>query len=255
MLSKTLKEPIVQSHGGAGLHVKDLTKMVSWYGELLNMPVQEIDPNTPFYLFDMDNGVNLMLDDYRNMANQEKFPICGFNTSDIKKAYQLVKEAKIPIVLDLQEPHPGLAYFNIEDSEGNVIMIKYSNWINPNPVQQTSSDHPIKNHLNSIIIPVKDLKRATEWYSKFLGYSIKPERQDGGSIYWFEMGEGTDILLDDNRNNKDLPTLPTLMFKVSNVHDAYALIKEKQIDIVREIQHDHYFMIKDIENNTIILCQ
>jgi predicted enzyme related to lactoylglutathione lyase len=254
MRSKTLKEQIVQSHGGAGLHVRDLTKMAAWYGELLNMPVQDIDPNTPFYIFDMDNGVNLMLDDYRNMTNQG-FPIWSVNTSDINKAYRLIKDAEIPIVLDLQEPHPGLAYFNIEDSEGNVIMIKYSNWVSPNPVQQASSDHPIKNHLNSIIIPVKDLKRATEWYSKFLGYPIKRERLNGGPIYWFEMGEGTDILLDDNRNNQDLPTFPTLMFKVSNVYDAYALIKEKQIDIVREIQHDHYFMIKDIENNTIILCK
>jgi predicted enzyme related to lactoylglutathione lyase len=254
MNTKTLKEPIVESLAGAGLHVKDLAKMSNWYGELLNMHVQEIDPEIPFYLIDMDNRVNLMLDDYRNMPNKERFASFGFKTSDIKKAYHLVNESGIKIVRDLEEPHPGLAYFNIEDSEGNILMIQQSDWVNPNPIQQDNPNHPIMNRINTIIISVKDLKRATEWYSKLLGYPIKPDRQDGGPIYWFEMDTGTGILLDDNRNNQDLPAFPTIMLKATNIHDAYAFVKEKNIEVVREIQYDHYFIIKDIEGNTIMIC-
>jgi predicted enzyme related to lactoylglutathione lyase len=254
MISKTLKEPIVKSIGGAGVHLNDLSKMASWYAELLDMPVQDLDNETPFYLFDMDNGVNLMLDDHRNMSCQDNHPICMMKTPNIEKAYKLVKESGIPIVLDLEHPHPGLAYFNIQDSEGNIIMIQYSDWVNPKPVQQISPNHPIKNHLNSIVIPVQNLNRATEWYSKLLGYPIKPERQDGGPIYWFEMDNGTGILLDDNRNNQDLSSFPTFMLKASNIHEAYSFIQERKIEVVREIQFDHFCMIKDIEDNTIMIC-
>ncbi|MRG87837.1 VOC family protein [Salinibacillus xinjiangensis] len=250
----TVKEPIVKTLGGAGLYVRDVKKMTDWYGKLMDMPTSNFDEKSPIYVFDMDNGVNLALDDYRNMKNLKKYPICQMKTGDIKKAYDLVQKSKIPLILDLQRPHPGLAYFIIEDSEGNAIMIVESDWINPNPMKPANPNHPIKNHLNTIVIPVQDLKRATEWYSKLLGYPIKPERQDGGPIYWFEMDNGTGLLLDDNRNNDDLDTYPTFMLKASNIHEAFAYIQEKEIEVVREIQFDHFFFIKDLEGNTVMIC-
>jgi predicted enzyme related to lactoylglutathione lyase len=255
MIVKTVKEPIVRNLGGAGLKVNNLQKMAEWYGDLLAMPVPKIDPNIPFHIFDMDNRVNLALDDYRNMQDLKKFPICQMKTADIDRAYRLVEESGIPITLEIQRPHPGLAYFNIEDSEGNVLQIIESDWINPESVEPLNPNHPIKNHLNTCIIPVIDLKRATEWYSKLLGYPIKPERQDGGPIYWFEMDHGTGILLDDNRNNQGLKKFPTFMLKASNIHEAYEFVIQNNIEITQEIQFDHFFMIKDLEGNSVMVCQ
>ena len=82
-------------------------------------------------------------------------------------------------MLEPQTPHRGLTYFNIEDCEGNVIMICESDWSNPHPLQPIDPAHPIKNHLQSIVIPVERLNQATEWYSKLLGQPLRPERQDG----------------------------------------------------------------------------
>ncbi|PZD96840.1 hypothetical protein DNH61_06485 [Paenibacillus sambharensis] len=252
-------EPIVSNRseitvvGSSIMHVKNLRKTAEWYSELLSMPLNNFDESTPFYEFDMSNHVNLMLDDHRNMP-QEKYPIYMLKTNDIDRSYAFVKDADIPVVLEIQRPHPGLSYFNVEDSEGNVLMITQSDWVNPSPVVPSNPDHPVKNHIRSIVVPVQNLKRATEWYSNLLNQPIKPERVDGGPIYWFDMENGTGILLDDNRNNTDLSDYPTLMLRAENIKEAYQFLVDKGADIVRDIQFDHYFMVKDIEGNMIMIC-
>jgi predicted enzyme related to lactoylglutathione lyase len=203
----------IKSVGSAILHVRDLSSMITWYGDILGTPIAEIESETPYYVFEMDNGVNLMLDDHRFMQGQAKYPFCMFNTLDIDKSYLWAKQNEIPIILDIQQVHPGLSYFNIMDSEGNVLMIIHSNWINSDSKEAISSEKPIVNHINSIVVPVTDLKRATEWYAHMLGHVIKPDRQDGGPIYWFDMDNGTGILLDDNRSNSDFEKYPTFMLK------------------------------------------
>jgi predicted enzyme related to lactoylglutathione lyase len=244
----------IKSVGSTILHVQDLQAMVKWYGDILGNPITDIDPEKPFYVFDMDNGVNLMLDDHRFMQDQEKHPICMLTTVDIEKSYTWVKHNEIPIVLDIQHVHPGLSYFNILDSEGNVLMIVYSTWVNADSINPNRSDDPIKNHINSIVIPVTDLKRATEWYGNLLGHAIKPERQDGGPIYWFDMDNGTGILLDDNRNHDDFEKYPTFMLKASHILEAYRFMQNKNVRILREIEYDHHFFISDPEGNSVIIC-
>jgi predicted enzyme related to lactoylglutathione lyase len=243
----------VQSVGSSILHVHDLQMMVAWYGDILDIPIAEKSLEKPYYVFDMDNAVNLMLDDHRFMNDQEKHPLCMLRTMDIEQSYAWVQENDIPIVLDVQN-HPGLSYFNIKDSEDNVLMITYSTWINPDPATLKDSENPIKNHLNSIVIPVTDLKRATEWYANLLGHAIKPERQDGGPIYWFDMDNGTGILLDDNRNNDDFQKYPSFMLKASNIRDAHRYMQNKNVQIVRGIEYDHHFFIQDPEGNAVIIC-
>lgn len=122
-------------------------------------------------------------------------------------------------------------------------------------INSDRSEYPIKNHINSIVVPITDLKRATEWYGNLLGHAIKPERQDGGPIYWFDMDNGTGILLDDNRNNDDFDKYPTFMLKASHILEAYRYMQNKNVRIVREIEYDHHFFISDPEGNTVIICK
>lgn len=241
------------------LHVHDLSRMAAWYAKLLGMPPQSIDAETPYYEFDMDNGINLMLDDHRSMPPDQrrgKHPICMLGTDNCEKAYAAARRAGITILQEMVIPHPGLAYFNVADSEGNAIMIVESNWVNPKPLRQLDCNHPIRNRISSIVIPVNDLSRAAEWYSKLLGQPVVPDRLDGGPVYWFEpaRSNGTGILLDDNRNNRDLEALPTFMIKTEHIREAYTFMANNNITIVRDIQFDHYFIIQDPERNTVIIC-
>ncbi|QTM99112.1 hypothetical protein ERJ70_07230 [Sediminibacillus dalangtanensis] len=254
MNGRTINQPIISRVGGALLHVDNLKKMVAWYGALLNMDVT-IDKDIPFYVFDLDNNINLTLDDHRNIPSVNKrYPICQLKTKDIETTYKVVREARIPITLDLKRPHPGLAYFNIQDSEGNSLMILESEWINPAPIKQNDTSHPITNHLSNIIIPVHDLERATEWYSKLLGFPIRKDRQDGGPVYSFDYDGGTGILLDDNRNNQDLTSFPGFMLKAKDIKEAFSYVRKSDVEVVRNVQHDHYFIIKDAEENSVMIC-
>jgi predicted enzyme related to lactoylglutathione lyase len=254
MNTTTTTNSIVTEVKSAILHVEHLHDMIRWYASILSIPEPELNDEQPYHMFDMDNKVSLMLDDHRNNLKQDKYPICMMRTTDSDQAFAYVQENGIAIALEIQRPHHGLAYFNIADCEGNILMIVQTDWVNPQPQQPINPDHPIKNHISSIVIPVIDWKRATEWYSKLLGHPIKPDRQDGGPIYWFEMSNGTGILLDDNRNNQDFGNFPTFMLKSSNIHEAYASSQESGVKIVRDVQFDHYFLIEDPEGNVVMIC-
>ncbi|QGQ96497.1 VOC family protein [Paenibacillus psychroresistens] len=243
----------IKSVGSAILHVRNLNLMVSWYGDILGTPITEIESETPYYVFEMINGVNLMLDDHRFMQDQAKHPIFMLNTMDIEASYNWAKQNEITINLEIQHVHPGLSYFNISDSEGNVMMIIQSNWVNPNSQQLNELDKPIVNHINSIVVPVTDLKRATEWYAHLLGHVIKPDRQTGGPIYWFDMENGTGVLLDDNRSNGYCEKYPTFMLKGPDIEEAYRFIVSKNIKTLTEVEFDNHFFISDPEGNSIII--
>lgn len=239
--------------GGVILHVSDLPAMTAWYGDILGIPVGETDPERPFYEFDMDNGVNLMLDDHRNVPGRPH-PFCMFKTPDIRRSYEWAQRNGIPIELDIRHVHEGLDFFHIRDSEDNVLMIVQSDWKNPNPIRPYRNDLPIRNRIQSIVVPVDDLKRATEWYARLLGHAIKPERQDGGPIYWFELENGTHILLDDNRHHREWEKYPTFMLNAPRIEEAYRFMKEKNVRILHEIEFDHHFFAADPEGNAMIVC-
>lgn len=135
------------------LHVNNLSDMTQWYAKLLGLPAVQADREIPFYEFLMDNQVSLMLDDHRNQRGQERYPICMVRTEDIEQAYSYAKANGIEMVLEMQRPHPGLAYFNIADSENNTIMIVQSDWVTPAPEMPVHANHPILHHINSIVIP------------------------------------------------------------------------------------------------------
>ena len=69
------------------------------------------------------------------------------------------------------------------------------------------------------------------------------------------MKNGTGILLDDNRNNSDLDAFPTFMLKTDDIHAAYQWMIAQGVEIVRDIQYNHYFMAKDIEGNSLMICR
>jgi hypothetical protein len=87
-----------------------------------------------------------------------------------------------------------------------------------------------------------------------LGHAIKPERQDGGPIYWFDM-EGTGVLLDDNRNHQEWSRFPSFMLHAPDIHEAYRYMQDMKARVLVDIQHEHHFFVADPEGNAIIVCK
>jgi predicted enzyme related to lactoylglutathione lyase len=57
--------------------------------------------------------------------------------------------------------------------------------------------HPIKPVINTVFLPVSDLKASIEWYADLFEQPIRPDKT-GGGIYWGVSFDGTGIILDSN---------------------------------------------------------
>lgn len=116
---------------------------------------------------------------------------------------------------------------------------------------------PIEAHVSSVFVHVSDLKRSTEWYNRLLGIPIKPERVNGGPIYWYDLDQQTGLILDDNRHNQGEKRHPLFMFRSNDVQAAYEYIKHKGYRITKEIYQDpaiSLFNFEDSEENVLMVC-
>lgn len=116
---------------------------------------------------------------------------------------------------------------------------------------------PIQNHISSLFIHVKDLKRSTEWYNKLLGLPIKPDRINGSPIYDLVMSGETGLILDSNINNPREELRPLFMFHTGNTTEAFTYLKEKRVEILSDIYSDpmvSFFHFRDIDGNVIMVC-
>lgn len=254
--SATKQDSAVFGAGRTILKVRDLPAAARWYAEMLGVQAPPVDAETPRCLFRLEDGVDLLLDDLKLIPEPGDHPICTLLSSDIERSYAWALGRGIPIVRDLARPRPGSAFFFARDSEGNVIAIAQSDEAaREAPFEPISPDHPLRNRLESIVIPVEDLKRATEWYAALLGRAIKPERQDGGPIYWFEMDRQPGILLDDNRMHREWRRYPTFMLRATDVQAAFRLMRDAGVRILTDIEFNHHFFAEDPEGHSFAVCQ
>jgi hypothetical protein len=89
--------------------------------------------------------------------------------------------------------------------------------------------HPILRRLSAVFFPVKDLKRATEWYADLLERPIVPKEHDDG-IYIFDLN-GTEIILDSNAYGS--PSM--IMFGTNDIHAAHDFCKKHPHEMVTDI--------------------
>ncbi|MFJ7405208.1 MULTISPECIES: VOC family protein [unclassified Lysinibacillus] len=123
------------------------------------------------------------------------------------------------------------------------------------PIKKT----PIKNQIGGVFVPVRDLEKAKEWYSKILG--IEGGEIFFGHIYTAPMKGTAGLMLDTmpkwRTEDGDISTYqaPSIQFITNDINASYQFMKENDVELVTEIEDNFYFVIKDPDGNLLMICK
>lgn len=123
---KTTASPISKKVNNVFIHVSNLKKSAQWYSRLMGLPFTPEDAVSPVYNIPVTTETGLSLDDHTFdpgfVLKPSTHVLFNFYAEDIDLAYSYIKESGITVVKEI-ERIGELAYFNIEDPDGNVLMI------------------------------------------------------------------------------------------------------------------------------------
>lgn len=105
--------------------------------------------------------------------------------------------------------------------------------------------HPILCRIPAVFFPVKDLKRATEWYADLLERPIVPREHDDG-IYIFNL-DGTEIILDSNSYGS--PSM--IMFGTDDIDAAHAFCMKHPHEVVTDVLSDEFISVFNIDSHMV----
>ncbi|MCR6522521.1 VOC family protein [Lysinibacillus capsici] len=118
--------PLTKKVNNVFIHVRDLRQSAEWYSQLLGLPFCEEKVVSPVYNLPISSETGITLDDHTFdpgfQLQPSKHVLFNFYTNNIDDAYQSMKDKGIPIVRPI-ERFDDFAYFNIQDLDGNIIMI------------------------------------------------------------------------------------------------------------------------------------
>ncbi|WP_449539730.1 VOC family protein [Ferdinandcohnia sp. Marseille-Q9671] len=124
----------------------------------------------------------------------------------------------------------------------------------------TSTVSPIAGKVNNVFIHVSDLKSSAEWYSDLLGLPFNNDEVNS-PVYNIPVTSETGLTLDDHTFDPGFTLKPSehvlFNFFVSDIDEAYAFIKNKDITVVKEIERIGdfaYFNFKDLDGNVLMIC-
>jgi len=119
---------------------------------------------------------------------------------------------------------------------------------------------PIKNKVGDIFVPVRDIERSRDWYCRLLGLTADCEIMNG-HLCPLPM-EGTGLILDTmpmwgGKEPGGAPNIktPAFMLMTGDLQASYEFAKENNVTLVTDIQHDHWFVIKDPDDNLLMICR
>jgi catechol 2,3-dioxygenase-like lactoylglutathione lyase family enzyme len=133
--------------------------------------------------------------------------------------------------------------------------------MNENPKEAAQSiKSPIMNKIGNVFIPVRDIEKARTWYCKFLGLNPDCEIMLG-HLCPLPM-EGAGVILDTmpmwgGKEPGGAPNLqtPAFMFMTNDLQASYNYAIENNVTLVTDIQHDKWFVIKDPDDNMLMICK
>lgn len=113
---------------------------------------------------------------------------------------------------------------------------------------------PILKQIGTVFIPVSNIEKARDWYCEILGLKVEGEIQFG-HLYIITM-EGTGIVLDSKIYSAEkLFKTPAFHFNTENIVEAFNFMKHKGVNLITEIEHNHYFNFKDPDGNILMVCK
>lgn len=114
--------------------------------------------------------------------------------------------------------------------------------------------------MNGVFVHVTNLKVAVKWYSDLLGQDVDIENVVS-PVYNIPLVGTTSLTLDDHSFDPDfqhhISPSPIFNLYAPNIEEAYQYIKDKDIEIVREIERvddTAWFNIKDPFGNVVMIC-
>jgi predicted enzyme related to lactoylglutathione lyase len=119
---------------------------------------------------------------------------------------------------------------------------------------------PIKNQMNGVFVHVTNLKEAVKWYTDLLGLEIDLAEVHS-PVYNIPVSGTTSLTLDDHsfdpQFKQSISNSPIFNFFAPDIEEAYQYIKERNIEIVREIEwvgDTAWFNVKDPDGNVVMIC-
>ncbi|MFC5406151.1 VOC family protein [Cohnella soli] len=123
------------------------------------------------------------------------------------------------------------------------------------------SASPIKNKVGSLFIPVRDIEKSRDWYCRILGLNTADCAILSGHLCPLPM-EGTGIILDTmpmwgGQEPGGAPSIetPAFMLMTKDLQGSLDYMKELGVEFVTEIEHDHWFVVKDLDGNKLMICR
>src|SRR5690625_1882596 len=114
--------------------------------------------------------------------------------------------------------------------------------------------NPIERRISTIFIPVSDIEKARDWYCNLLDIPPKGEIAHG-HIYVISL-ENNGLVLDSKIFGKyKADGVPRFHFDTTDIKAAYEYVKSKEVEMLTEIEHGHWFNFSDPGGNVLMVCQ
>lgn len=125
----------------------------------------------------------------------------------------------------------------------------------------SKQNSPIKNKVGSIFIPVRDIEKSRSWYCRVLGLNENNCEIISSHLCPLPM-EGTGIVLDtmpkwggDQPNGAPSIETPAFMLMTDDLQGSLDYMNRLGVELVSEIEHDHWFVVKDPDGNKLMICR
>lgn len=119
----------------------------------------------------------------------------------------------------------------------------------------TQAGSRLEKRIGSIFIPVSDMKRAVEWYSRVFDLPYNVDYMEGrlSTVYTLHF-EGTEVLLDSNGGATPRPQ-PMMFFKTDDIRQTLQFFKQTGIVIHKEVLENNIVIFEDPDGNRLMAIQ
>ena len=116
---------------------------------------------------------------------------------------------------------------------------------------------PIQNRIGRVFIPISDMERSIQWYSKLLGLPVSATSHEG-TIYDVPMQGETGLILDGSKKEVRNSSQPLFFLMTDDIEAARDFLVLNGIEILGQIENIgsvSFLKFKDPDNNLLMVCQ